>query len=120
MEKVSRRSAIKAAAAGAVLGTAVLRGTAAGDEPRAPKLWTLEGELKAHPKYLYRFYLCSATARSARCRGRPRPRAGPTGPPRALGPRPSARRAGDGTPSRWGRGESIRVPRDLDNLHGCP
>jgi hypothetical protein len=57
MEKVSRRSAMKAAAAGAVLGTAVLPGTAAGDEPRAPKLWTLEGELKVHPKYLYRYYL---------------------------------------------------------------
>ena len=58
MEKVSRRSALKAATVGAVaIGTAALAGTAAGDEPKAPKLWTLEGELKVHPKYLYRYYL---------------------------------------------------------------
>ena len=58
MEKVSRRSAIKAAAAGAVVaGTAGLGGTAAGGESNGPKLWTLEGELKAHPKFLYRYYL---------------------------------------------------------------
>jgi hypothetical protein len=58
MQNVSRRSAMRAATAGAVaVGTAVLGSTAAGDEPKAPKLWTLEGELKVHPKYLYRFYL---------------------------------------------------------------
>jgi hypothetical protein len=58
MEKVSRRSAMRAAAAGAVVvGTAALGGTAAGDEPKALKLWTLEGGLKVHPKYLYRYYL---------------------------------------------------------------
>ena len=58
MEKVSRRAAMRAATAGAVvIGTAVLGGTAAGDEPKAPKLWTLEGELKVHPKYIYRYYL---------------------------------------------------------------
>ena len=58
MEKMSRRSAIRATAAGAVaVGTAALGGTAAGDEPKAPKLWTLEGELKVHPKFLYRYYL---------------------------------------------------------------
>ena len=58
MEKVSRRAAMRAATAGAVvIGTAVLGGTAAGDEPKAPKLWTLEGEMKAHPKYIYRYYL---------------------------------------------------------------
>jgi hypothetical protein len=57
MEKVSRRSAMRAATAGAVVVcTAVLGGKAAGDE-KAPKLWTLEGELKVHPKYLYRYYL---------------------------------------------------------------
>jgi hypothetical protein len=49
---------MRAATAGAVaVGTAVLGGTAVGDEPTAPKLWTLEGELKVHPKYLYRYYL---------------------------------------------------------------
>ena len=58
MENVSRRTAMRAATAGAVaVGTAVLGGTAVGDEPTAPKLWTLEGELKVHPKYLYRYYL---------------------------------------------------------------
>ena len=58
MEKMSRRSAMRATAAGAVaVGTAVLSGTAAGDEPKRPKLWTLEGELKVHPKFLYRYYL---------------------------------------------------------------
>lgn len=58
MENVSRRSAMRAATAGAVaVGTAVLGGTAAGDEPKAPKLWTLEGELKVHPKFIYRYYL---------------------------------------------------------------
>jgi hypothetical protein len=58
MEDVSRRSAIRAATAGAVVvGTAVLGGTAAGVGPEAPKLWPLEGELKVHPKYLYRYYL---------------------------------------------------------------
>jgi hypothetical protein len=58
MEKMSRRSAMRAATAGAVAvgTTAVLGGKVAGDE-KAPKLWTLEGELKVHPKYLYRYYL---------------------------------------------------------------
>jgi hypothetical protein len=58
MENVSRRSALKAVTTGAVVvGTAALGGTAAGDEPKAPKLWTLEGELKVHPRYIYRYYL---------------------------------------------------------------
>ena len=58
MEKMSRRSAMRATAAGAVaVGTAALGGTAAGDEPKAPKLWTLEGELKVHPKFIYRYYI---------------------------------------------------------------
>jgi hypothetical protein len=58
MEKVSRRSAMRAAAAGTVaVGVVVLGGTAAGDEPKASKLWTLEGELKVHPKFHYRYYL---------------------------------------------------------------
>ena len=59
METVTRRSAMRAAAAGAVAvgTTAVLGATAAGDEPKAPKLWTLEGELKVHPKFIYRYYI---------------------------------------------------------------
>jgi hypothetical protein len=58
MENPSRRSAMRAAAAGTVgVGASALGGTAPGDEPKAPKLWTLEGGLKIHPKYLYRYYL---------------------------------------------------------------
>ena len=58
MQNVSRRTAMRAATAGAVVvGSAVLGGTAAGDEPKAPKLWTLEGELKVHPKFIYRYYI---------------------------------------------------------------
>jgi hypothetical protein len=58
MEKLSRRSAMRATAAGALaVGTAALGGTAAGDEPKATKLWTLEGELKVHPKFIYRYYI---------------------------------------------------------------
>ena len=58
MGNVNRRAAMRAAAAGAVaVGTATVGGTAAGDEPRAPKSWTLEGELKAHAKFIYRYYL---------------------------------------------------------------
>jgi len=58
MDTVTRRDAIRAATAGAiVVGTAALGGTAAAEEPKAPKVWTLEGELKVHPKYLYRYYL---------------------------------------------------------------
>jgi hypothetical protein len=49
---------MKAATAGAVaVGSAVLGGTSAGGEPKAPKLWTLEGELKVHPKFIYRYYI---------------------------------------------------------------
>src|SRR5262245_15220899 len=58
MVSVNRRGAMRAAAAGAVaVGTAAVGGMAAGDEPKAPKLWTLEGELKVHPKFIYRYYL---------------------------------------------------------------
>jgi hypothetical protein len=58
MEKVSRRFAIRAATAGAVVvGTAVLGDAVAGDGAKAPKLLTLEGELKVHPKFIYRYYL---------------------------------------------------------------
>lgn len=54
MENVSRRWAMKAA--GAAVGAVTVGAAAAGDEPKA-KLWTLEGEVKVHPKYLYRYYL---------------------------------------------------------------
>jgi hypothetical protein len=39
------------------MGTAVLGGMAAGAEPKAPQMWTLEGELKIHPKFIYRYYI---------------------------------------------------------------
>ena len=68
MQKLSRRFAMRAAAAGAVaVGTAALGGTAAGDEPKAPKLWTLEGEPKVHPKYLYRYYLVLSNESGQNC-----------------------------------------------------
>jgi hypothetical protein len=54
MQNRSRRSMIKAA--GAVALTAGLAGSVQAEEPK-PTLWTLEGDLKVHPKYLYRFYL---------------------------------------------------------------
>ncbi|WP_162667924.1 hypothetical protein [Gemmata massiliana] len=55
---MSRRLVVRGATVGAVaLGAAILDGTALGNEPKAPKLWTLEGELKVHPKYIYRYYL---------------------------------------------------------------
>src|SRR4029079_13368485 len=58
MKKVSRRSTLKALAAGAVtIGRDVLGGKVAGGRPKAPKQWDLEGELNVHPKYLYRYYL---------------------------------------------------------------
>ena len=58
MRKVSRRSAMRATAGSVAVGAAVLNGAAAGDEPKAAKkLWTLEGELRVHPKYLYHYYL---------------------------------------------------------------
>ncbi len=41
----------------AIAGATLLGGTSSGDEPGGPKLWPLEGELKVHPKYLYRYYL---------------------------------------------------------------
>lgn len=58
MKKMSRRSALKASAAGAAaVGTGVVGGSAEGEEPKGPKLWTLEGELKVHPKFIYRYYI---------------------------------------------------------------
>jgi hypothetical protein len=60
MKNLNRRSAMKAATAGAVsVGTAVIGGAAAGSDQK-PQLWTLEGELKAHPKFIYRYYLLMA------------------------------------------------------------
>lgn len=58
MDTMSRRDVMRAATTGAVMaGAAALGGTAAADEPKPLKLWTLEGELKVHSKFIYRFYL---------------------------------------------------------------
>jgi hypothetical protein len=58
MENFSRRAALKTLTTGAVMvGAAVLSRAAVGNEPKAPQRWTLEGELKVHPKYIYRYYL---------------------------------------------------------------
>lgn len=58
MNKVTRRMAIRATVAGAVgVSTAALADAAAGDEAKVAKLRTLEGELKVHPKFLYRYYI---------------------------------------------------------------
>ncbi|HEV7224953.1 MAG TPA: hypothetical protein VGN42_19775 [Pirellulales bacterium] len=58
MKNVTRRSALKAVATGTVAaGAAIVGAAAAADEPNARKLWRLEGELKVHPKYIYRYYL---------------------------------------------------------------
>ncbi|MGH7136317.1 MAG: hypothetical protein ACREHD_11295, partial [Pirellulales bacterium] len=55
---VSRRAALMAVTTGTVVaGAAVVGGTATSKKAETPKLWTLEGVLKAHPKYLYRYYL---------------------------------------------------------------
>ena len=68
MKKVTRRSVLGAAPAGAVaIGAAAFGGPAAADEPKAPKLWTLEGELKVHSKYLYRYYLVLSNESGQRC-----------------------------------------------------
>lgn len=68
MENISRRAALMAVtSASVVAGTAILNGAAKGDEPEEPKLWTVEGELKSHPKYLYRYYLDLGNATGQNC-----------------------------------------------------
>jgi len=58
MGKIGRRFAMKAVAAGAVaVSSALLGGKVAGNRSKGQKQWDLEGELKVHPKYLYRYYL---------------------------------------------------------------
>lgn len=54
----SRRS-LQWVAALVVLGIGItsLAAPVPPEEPKATKMWTLEGELKVHPKYLYRYYL---------------------------------------------------------------
>ena len=56
MKTMSRRCVI-AKTGIAMAGAALLGRTTTGDDRDEMKLWPLEGELKAHPKYLYRYYL---------------------------------------------------------------
>jgi hypothetical protein len=56
MNAVNRRRAMTVVAT-TLAGTATLAGAAPSDKVPSPKLWTLEGELKVHPKYLYRYFL---------------------------------------------------------------
>lgn len=68
MKKVSRRDTLIEITTGAVVaGTVIVGDTAAGKEAEAPKLWTLEGVLKVHPKYLYRYYLDLGNATGQNC-----------------------------------------------------
>ncbi len=54
MGDLGRRSALKVVAFGAVAAGA----SVVGDEQKAaPKLWTLEGVLKVHPKFVYRYFI---------------------------------------------------------------
>jgi hypothetical protein len=58
MNNLNRRTVVSGAIAGAVtMGTGILRAAAADDKPKADKLWTLEGELKVHAKFVYRYYI---------------------------------------------------------------
>ena len=121
MENVSRRSAMRAATAGAVaVGTAVLGGAAAGDEPKAPKLWTLEGELKVHPKFIYRYYIVLLDGQKWHCTG-PTTAANRTNWPA------STSRTSCGCAACWGphtipadQGEPVPVSPGVDAVHGCP
>ncbi|MDZ4819846.1 MAG: hypothetical protein SGJ20_12825 [Planctomycetota bacterium] len=58
MTKTSRRSALRTISTGAIVaGTVALTNVANGQKAEAAKLWTLEGVLKVHPKYFYRYYM---------------------------------------------------------------
>src|SRR5262249_54473025 len=50
-----------------VAGTGAIGRAAGTAEPKAPKLWTLEGELKVHSKYLYRYYVVLSNESGQRC-----------------------------------------------------
>jgi hypothetical protein len=57
MKKVSRRAAMLTTTGGIVAAGLALPDAVAGEEPKTSTLWPLEGELKVHPKYIYRYYL---------------------------------------------------------------
>lgn len=41
-----------------------------GDKVAAPQIWPLEGELKIHPKYLYRYYIAFGDGQTCALYGR--------------------------------------------------
>ena len=58
MKNLNRRTLVASAIAGTVaMGSGILRASADDAEANADKMWTLEGELKVHPKFVYRYYL---------------------------------------------------------------
>lgn len=58
MKSLNRRTLVASAIAGSVtMGSGILRASDEDAEVSADKMWTLEGELKVHPKFMYRYYL---------------------------------------------------------------
>ena len=58
MKNLNRRTLVASAIAGTVtMGSGILRASDEDAEENADKLWTLEGDLKVHPKFVYRYYL---------------------------------------------------------------
>lgn len=57
MAKLSRRGVLGAGLLGAASWSAASLADETPDDPKEPKLWPLEGVLKVHPKFIYRFYL---------------------------------------------------------------
>jgi hypothetical protein len=58
MSSLNRRQLAAGAIAGAAsLTTDIRRTLAADDAPADGPLWTLEGELRVHPKFVYRYFL---------------------------------------------------------------
>ena len=58
MKNLTRRTLAAGAIAGTVtMGTGILRASDEDAKAHADKMWTLEGELKIHSKFVYRYYL---------------------------------------------------------------
>jgi hypothetical protein len=58
MRNLNRRTVVASAIAGTVtMGSGILRASNQDAEAKADKLWTLEGELKIHPKFVYSYYI---------------------------------------------------------------
>ncbi len=58
MKNLNRRTLVASAIAGtATMGSSILRASDEDAEANADNRWTLEGELKVHPKFVYRYYL---------------------------------------------------------------